>query len=956
MDVAPPVIPSPPNFADFQFSVIGQAPRLLRRIASPPPDFEYQPSPTPSEMDLQYPSSSGTPFLTPATQPQPSLEQRLQSTAFSTSISEDPYTDPMDLTNDLEQKPIIDIQKPLPPIQSYMDESKCTNITGKTEFLTAQLPTQLRSALNDNVSSFGLPASSSVATPVAHHLAISSPSSQPPQTNILTLNPSSPSKDSSETHTIPIPQIHSAWALPYESALIAFEKAKQNLIIAQETYDAAKASLTAITLAKDSFTRSLAAHLFYHQKCESRGPNAPSTSTLSQDHEMTSPTDHHPFRLQKTLPTSQHLPIPPTADLPTSQNRRDPMWAEGQAQRRRMLELEQEADDVRRAWGFLERSETPDLGRRSDTSVPPSCSLSIQSSLSASPNTPAELQSADPSHLTNHDDDKSVIAIGAQRSIDPKQIPASAINQVPVTPLTHTHPNLSHSTTPPASRSSGLVTATHIALPSQAPDTFDPSTDAKVVQTPINNEPSGRQAPNGTPLPSIRVSSTLLLKQEDMPDHELLVRQESDDLSDVQLNHEKVEQIKVERLEVEKLQAEKLQVERELEKGGCIALGPPMKSSPTLRPDQPHVADTDGKQSFQSDEKWRSRREEEDQVLGEENFFHPVDASSFALQEPGSQNYQSAHAPLSPFQAESPPPGVGSLFQRLQQSPSPQLESLQPPRNPLTTTLLSSPRQRSPCQPPATSSSMTTPRSSMISSDASLFTPHHTLGKRRQYERPSVSSSMALPPPKRRNINHNATDDFPDISLESRLSDGPLHQIKHNRPFVSRGSHHASGYATRGSPLTSGYAYRGNYHNSSYKSSFVPRDRSYNQSERLTTPPSGPRDARKDGFYDAGGYKPLQDMDSQYVQSSTSALDRPLGDGPTHYGKFERHRNLSWKNPQQKGATFSSGFDRQSGVGRGGKHLGHHRLNTPRPDWDRNAEDDAERRSPESKNLLDRMA
>ncbi|KAG6876846.1 hypothetical protein C0993_012641 [Termitomyces sp. T159_Od127] len=323
-----PSIPPPPTFADFKFSVIGQPPQLLKRMGATPP-LEFRHSPTPMHLDLQYPSRAGTPWTSAVTS-QPSLQQRLESTNYHTDSISDGHHLSMDVSeHPTERKPIIDSEQPIrSPFQSLDDPtslSKQTSCHSPPQSYESQAPQpSLSNTQNIAIRCSPIP-------------TISSSSFQ----NGSSLGPIS-SSGASETHQSSKPQqiqIHFDAKLLYESAFIAFEKAERGLKSAQETYDAAKATLTAIVT---RFPQALTADACQRYTSKIVASKSSTSATLG---DSVDPGVTEVFRDVIGLQYGPKQPIQ-QLDYPT-------FPAEQRAIGRRITELEQEADDVQLAWRSL---------------------------------------------------------------------------------------------------------------------------------------------------------------------------------------------------------------------------------------------------------------------------------------------------------------------------------------------------------------------------------------------------------------------------------------------------------------------------------------------------------------------------------------------------------------------------------------------------------------------------
>ncbi|GLB45214.1 hypothetical protein LshimejAT787_2001190 [Lyophyllum shimeji] len=266
---ATPTIPPPPSFTDVKFTIIGQ-PQLLKRLATPAPDF--RPSPTPSNMELQYPSRGPTP-VPPG---RPSLLQRLENAAIPTDSSfQDSMFIPQDPADQMtvDQKPVIDGHAPasLPPADSIRDTANAGE-----DSLRPPIKSSHVAANSDSPASHTVPEANSSkpavnmtsrdTTVIQHESAVtlaSSSSTPSPPRPTTPLPPATDrgNKDSAEvnpTSSQQILQIQYSMALSYESALLAFEKAERNLAQAQETYEATKASLAAVAKAQKHVNAALA--------------------------------------------------------------------------------------------------------------------------------------------------------------------------------------------------------------------------------------------------------------------------------------------------------------------------------------------------------------------------------------------------------------------------------------------------------------------------------------------------------------------------------------------------------------------------------------------------------------------------------------------------------------------------------------------------------------------------
>ncbi|KAG6914884.1 hypothetical protein DXG01_014742 [Tephrocybe rancida] len=867
-----PNVPAP-SFADFKFKVIGQLPNLLKRMGTPSSDFRH--SPTPMDMDLEYPSRSETPWTgTPTHTP---LQGRLSDSAnYSTWSSSDGLYLPMTIMDDSqpEQKPTIGSQTPI----TTFPLAPNTMAGGVTD------GTSIISATGHTTSSIEPSTSNSPVVAVAQAMTTHTPT--PPPLPFLT--PPKP-EETPLTYTISTQQlqyIQSAWALSYESALIAFEKAERSLASAQETYDATKAALAAITRAREPLTQPPTTDKSSQPTSDSHPPDI-SDSASPKYHQMTNTSDPRNGSLSQNLISQQSVPVAPQHPIPTPDSphpslhvRLNAVSAEKRELNRRMFELEQEADDVRRAWS-ISSVQQPSVKPYAPTTKDDKHTYQ-DSTISSQ--TPVEGLTG-PSHVPQSTEARDSTRLGKRRRFESTSPPMPEADKLITTPSR----KISTISNPPNTNFSSVS-----ALPRAANDaptshfTQAPMNTSKVApcNTTILQNPHDQHAPKAIlPVSSV---GPLNLKQEGSADDEDFFKGSSFEKS--MSFSPPADYVSSDDNEME--------VEKELGREGSTAWSPPSSSRGTpLTPAivaEPVIGDAAYANTGLRAE-GNPAGEEEDE---EENRIHVPGAGSSTPQESDLERPQ--HTTVVPLFTEddsnTTSGGALPLLQRLQPAPiAPVADSPEPPSQRPTTPSASLPvlgkRRHSPY------------------TTQSPVSPHRP--KRRTFDynvNPSTSNAVLDPP----TINDNHVTS----SLAARMGDSidepeqPTVRPTFTHP---RGAHHG--------------------HNRGYKP-FVPYRGPAPHAERSATPPSGPRAAQAGHHKYGPQSRPSLDISySPDWDHSVPAIDRALGAGPDHYSKF-RNKVPYWQSSTQEGAPSGAARDiRPFGRARGGIHGSYY---PSKNSWDRN--------------------
>ncbi|KAG6890277.1 hypothetical protein C0992_002426 [Termitomyces sp. T32_za158] len=355
----------------FTFSLIGQPPQLLKRMGAKPP-FEFKHSPTPMYMDLQYPSRAGTPWTSAETSPaQPTLQQRLESTNYPTNSTSDGHHLPMEVSADLtERKSIIDSgHHIMSPFQSFNESTSppLKQTASLHSSLTSHEPQVSQAPFSNTHTTMAIQCSSLSTMP-------SSSSQTGPTSESLSSISGSETLQSSKPPEFP--QINSEIKSLYESALIAFEKAELGLESAQETYGAAKATLTAIVT---RFPQALAADAYQQHTSKVSTSRSPPSSYLGDSADLVITEVSRDITQLQTWPVIQKQPI--------QRLNHTTLTAEQRGFVRRITEIEQEADDVRMAWSSLSAERSSITSSTLGTDESSHMRSSLKTSAGSSPDT-----------------------------------------------------------------------------------------------------------------------------------------------------------------------------------------------------------------------------------------------------------------------------------------------------------------------------------------------------------------------------------------------------------------------------------------------------------------------------------------------------------------------------------------------------------------------------------------
>ncbi|KAG5350030.1 hypothetical protein C0989_000570 [Termitomyces sp. Mn162] len=825
-----PSIPTPPSFADFKFSVIGQPPQLLKRISATSPDFRH--SPTPIHMELQYPSRTGTPW-TPGQSSQPSLQQRL-STDHSTGSDFEGLYIPMDLSDHLpDQKHIIEsealITSPLQSFQVFDEESVPTSTTRH-----ASLHRSL-----DLRESHPIPAVSSSNT----HATIALPTS--PSLPIQTALVSGPlSVGASEAH-------HRSKSHLYESALITLEKAKCTLKLAQETYDAAKAAFTAISMTQGHSPQTLVADAHQQHTNKIGIPR----SFPSNDQEMTNAFEplvtvvsgHEslaqtvPFQkqpLQRTDYLAHHCPT----TAPTKESR---------VQSHRMTELEREADDVRLAWSSLSAQKLPII----PASIPeadddPLSVTSPGTSAGSSPVPPSTKAGfvADPAIIAKDEDITDADDNRQHHVQTPLHNSSSKIARGTDSARTSSHIPIDHdvdrTTLAPVSASSRLVKDSEVTRAA----TLDTPTD--IQGTIINDDLNGRHTKATGSASSDSLANTIDLEDtaedEDLDDSDH-TRSESNPISlgeDV---------------------SNELEVERELEREDPVPYSPSTSASATPN-DTVDGGIPRGKLSPIS--------------KGGQD----VESSSTTIQGPISELIRSSTLLDSSSQDDHSSTNANTLFQRLQWTPT------------VSSPEISEPQLKSVTEPSSSPPSVLGKRRHLDPSSprqpqavASPFKRRHFTGIEPN-DHPSLQSRISEASARISEVDQSSSS----ISLTPRqgghnYKNGYVSRKKYIAPAEGSMSPPSGPRASRQESVYSNH--------SSGASSRLPSDNYWSHVDRQLGVGSDSYPSRLDRFKSKG-------LQNKYIQDGpfpTSGLDRPLGAG--REGKRLGHHRVTHSQNRGRGST-----------------------------------------------------
>ncbi|KAF8068681.1 hypothetical protein FPV67DRAFT_1489277 [Lyophyllum atratum] len=347
---ASPAIPPAPSFSDFKFSIIGQPPQLLKRLATPAPDF--RPPPTSSQMQVEHPSPS-TPSYSPVW---PSSFQRLESEDNSSHTFQKDMFIPGARANELAAG-----QKPIAIMDSVLRSSLSRSNHADPEATPSQpqrphgvpLVIDSHNYVDSASTALGLATNtSSQATTVIHNeLPLAVPSVSPPFHTLTSSRhlAAREKQDSPSGHRPSVQrvlQLQSSLAVSYESALLAFERAERALALAHETYDAARASLSATAKARAHFhAMTILDHDEWTPHTRQRGVMA---NDLEATNKFSRSTIAEQVQDQSTKETKDHQHL---LQLAGSQN--DSSILSGvltKSLNHHVTDLEREADDARLAW------------------------------------------------------------------------------------------------------------------------------------------------------------------------------------------------------------------------------------------------------------------------------------------------------------------------------------------------------------------------------------------------------------------------------------------------------------------------------------------------------------------------------------------------------------------------------------------------------------------------------